>query len=246
MTVSENPFQEKFDELSAMRYEEQSAALTKEPLENLDALLCVKNSPRLLVAEDAQNTYEAIMLERYVRIRDAFEWTPENIKRVLALSALFSAAWEKGFAEAKNIIDTLYEHAENKTEFLEDYRLEIVLEPLILVEDPETGEPDIPVGTVEEALMNHLRPDIWLTITVNKRVYNPATKDESGFREDIHIKRDLNWNIESAFAGFEDDFGYICYAIHTLLDGNWTMRDILQITDINIEVRFIWTDVKGF
>jgi hypothetical protein len=51
--------------------------------------------------------------------------------------------------------------------------------------------------------------------------------------------------VGTAFAGFEDGRGYICYAIHTLLDLNWTMQDILYITDINIELKFIRLDSIG-
>jgi hypothetical protein len=147
MTTPEKSFHAQYDKLSAMYYEERDTALKKEPLENLEALLCVKNTPRLLIAKDAENTYKEILLEHYTRIRDIFKWTPENIKRVLALSALFSEAWGKGFAQAKTIIDTL---------------------------------------------MNHFDENLWLKIWVSKGVYNPETKDENGFRDNIHIKRDLN------------------------------------------------------
>jgi hypothetical protein len=73
MTTPEKLFHAQYDKLSTIHYEERDAALEKEPLENLEALLCVKNTPRLLMAKDAEDTYKEILLEHYTRIRDIFD-----------------------------------------------------------------------------------------------------------------------------------------------------------------------------
>ncbi|MDR2509651.1 MAG: hypothetical protein LBC77_03290 [Spirochaetaceae bacterium] len=225
---------EKFFKLAAMPYEKFQDLLKKETKDGLENLLCTVFR-RSFENQDEKFLFKCILGERWARIRDTWQWTPERKKQVLDISVLFSAAWKKGFVEAKDIIDTLYEHAKDKTEFLEDFYAEIILEPMIIARDPGTGEEIYDADSIENVLMENQR----LEICLSKNDYNPETKDESGFRENTNIKRDLNWNIEPPFEGFEDDDGYICYALHELAcHYEWTMQDIIKITGINIMINF--------
>jgi hypothetical protein len=109
---------------------------------------------------------------------------------------------------------------------------------MLIARDPETGEEIYDSNSIEAVLMKNQR----LEICLSKNDYNPETKDESGFRANINIKRDLNWNIEPPFEGFEDDDGYICYALHELAcHYDWAMQDIIKITGINIMINVIRT-----
>jgi hypothetical protein len=226
--------EEKFIKLAAMRYEKYQALLEKETIDGLENLLCgVSNDS--FENQDEEYLFQYILGERQRRIQAKWQWTPEHIKQVLDISTLFSGAWEKGFVEAKDIIDTLYEHAKDKTEFLEDFYAEIILNPIITARNTETGEEIYDRHSIEDVLTENQRHEICLT----KNIYNPETRDESGFRADININHDLNWNRERPFEGFKDDDGYICYPLHELAcHHDWTMQDIIKITDINIMINF--------
>jgi hypothetical protein len=235
MKIPKNKTLERFKKIAAMNYDKRSAVIDKEPLERLEKLIC---SALHHGNSDEEDTYHSLILRRYARLRKKWTWTPENIQRVLAVSKLFSDAWEKAFVQAKNIIDTLYGQAENKAAFLEDYRLDITLEPGIWVQDTETGEWDIQTDTAAESVIYNFKYDVFLVIMLTKNDYNPETRDESGFRENINIKRDLNWNIDGVFDGFEDEDGYICFSVYELVDNNWAIQDVVQINRINIHIEF--------
>ena len=67
--------------------------------------------------------------------------------------------------------------------------------------------------------------------------YDPLTKNEEGFRENIHVRRKLSWNIEG-FGDTELEDCYICYAIHILYSHNeWAIGDILKINRLSSEIR---------
>jgi hypothetical protein len=233
MKSKKNKTRERFKRIAAMDYNQCNAVIDKEPLHRLEKLICSALHHGNSNEEDA---YHSMLLSRYARLRKKWTWTPETIQRVLAVSKLFSDAWERAFVQAKNIIDTLYERAENKAAFLEDYQLDMTLEPGIWVEDTETGEWDIQTGTAAESVIYNFKYDAFLLIILTKNDYNPETRDESGFRKNININRDLNWNIDGVFSGFEDEDGYICHAVHQLVNNNWAIQDVVQINRIDIHL----------
>jgi hypothetical protein len=166
---------EKFYKLAAMPYEKFQDLLEKETMDGLGNLLCAVSGDDFM--NQRYSLFESILRERWLRIRDTWQWTPEHKKQVLDISALFSTAWEKGFVEAKDIIDTLYEHAKDKTEFLEDFYAEIILEPMIIVRNPETGEEIYDADSIENVLMKNQR----LEICLSKNDYNPEKKMKAVF-----------------------------------------------------------------
>jgi hypothetical protein len=115
--------------------------------------------------------------------------------------------------------------------------VEIILEPEILMKDPEDDEFEYPNDTVYSVLMDYLDSEYALNIFVNGKDYNPATKDESGFWENSHVSRELSWNIEG-FGDIDLADQYICYAIHILYSHHeWANEDILKVNNINSQVR---------
>jgi hypothetical protein len=93
--------------------------------------------------------------------------------------------------------------------------------------------------------MDYLDSEFELNIHIGENDYNPTTKDESGFREDIHICRDLSWNIEG-FGDIDLAEQYICYAIHVLYSHNeWANKDILKINRISSRVKITFQGEGG-
>jgi hypothetical protein len=154
---------------------------------------------------------------------------------------MFLKCWEDGFNRVKAKIDLLYANCENKADFFDDYDFSIKLTPEILILDKETGEYDYPFSGFYSALMDHQRPEHELAITIIERDYNPETKDESGFRDGIHLNHDLSWNIEG-FGDIDLADHYICYAMHILYSHHeWANEDIMNLNNIEVEVEITET-----
>jgi Leucine-rich repeat (LRR) protein len=226
-----------FAEFKTMSYHYRWKILEKYSLKELEILLC--SAPRRSSAEEIdKEIVKDMMLVRRRRLNRKFKWTPKNIDRVTVVSDMFLAAWEEGFAKTKAIIDALYEKEPDKSAFWKSYDAEIILEPEILVTDKETGELDYPIDTVYAVLMDYLDAELELNIYIgDDRDYNPITKEDRGFRENIHICRDLSWNIEG-FGDIDLADTYIYYALHVLYSHNeWANEDILRINHISSYVK---------
>jgi Leucine-rich repeat (LRR) protein len=226
-----------FENLKKMSYRYRWKILEIYSLKELETLIV--SAPGRRKADETEKEIVGDMLrERRRRLNRKFKWTPENIDRAAAVSDMFLAAWEEGYAKAKFIIDALYEKETDKAAFWEKYEAEIILDPEILFPDTETGEPEYPRDNVYEVLMDYLDSEFEMNISINgDEDYNPVTKEERGFRENIHICRDLSWNIEG-FGDIDLAGKYICYALHILYsDNEWANEDILKINSISSQVR---------
>jgi hypothetical protein len=223
------------NELKYMSYQYRRKILKKYSLKELEALLCFV--PREYRARETDKEIVGdILRERLLRLNRRFSWTPENILRIGTVSDAFLRAWEEGFTKAKSMIDMLYEKETSKDAFWDNHEVEIILHPHILVKDDKTGEWDVPDSGVYSVLTDYL-PEWELTIQIGDKDYDPATKDEKGFREDTHVNHDLSWNIEG-FGDIDLQDQYICYAIHILYSHNeWANEDILRINNIYSEVQ---------
>jgi hypothetical protein len=224
-----------FDDLANMSGRYRRKILEACSLKELEALL--RRAPHhFQTGETGKEIVLDILLRRKILLDRKFEWSPENIRRIVTVSDKFLAAWEAGFAKAKSIIDILYEKEPDKEAFWDNYAVEITLDPQILVKNPETGEFEYPGDTVYPVLVDYLAAEYELNISVGENDYNPATKDESGFREDSHVSRKLSWNIEG-FGDIDLADQYICYAIHILYSHHeWANEDILKINYIDSQV----------
>jgi Leucine-rich repeat (LRR) protein len=233
-----------FEELKTMSNAYRWKILEGHSLKELESLLC--SVPRHFSAgETDKEIVKDIMLKRRQRLNRKFKWTEENIRRIAEVSDRFLAAWEAGFAKAKSIIDMLYEKETDKNAFWQNYDVEITLDPEILIKDAESGELDYSSDTVYEVIMDYLNSEFELNIMIGKNDYDPVTKDESGFRKDIFICRDLSWNIEG-FGDIDLAEQYICYAIHILYSHNeWANEDILKINRISSQVKITREDDTG-
>jgi Leucine-rich repeat (LRR) protein len=226
-----------FDELKDMSWQYRWKFLGQYSLKKLEALLC--SVPRKRdVGDEEKEIVKAIVFNRGKKLNRAFKWTPETIKRVVEVNDTFLEAWEEGFSKAKAMIDILYENETDKASFWDNYAVEITLDPQILIKDNKTGDWEYPYGGVYSVLMDYLS-DFELEIDIGGREYDPATKDESGFRQDPQISRDVNW-IYEGFGDIDLKDHYICHAFHVLYSHyDWAKEDILKINSIESEVKVI-------
>jgi Leucine-rich repeat (LRR) protein len=231
-----------FEELQYMGYQYRGKILEKYSLKELEALLC--SAPTYSVTENDKEIVKDILFKRSCRLNRRFSWTEENIKRIATVSDKFLAAWEEGFAKAKTMIDIFYEKETDKDAFWHNYTVEIILHPYIFAKDEKTGEWEYPYSGVYFVLTEYL-PEWDLTMDIGGRDYNPATKDEKGFRENINSNHELSWNIEG-FGDIDLKDQYICYAIHVLYSHNeWANKDILKINSIDAEIRVTYLHNSG-
>jgi hypothetical protein len=226
-----------FDELKIMSWQYRRKHLEQYSLKKLETLLC--SMPRNHdVGEEEKGIVKDIFCNRSIKLDRIFKWTPETIRRVVEVSDTFLEAWEEGFRKAKAMIDILYEQETDKDAFWDHYAVEITLAPQILIKDKKTGDWEYPYDGVYSALMDYL-PDFELELQIGGGEYDPATKDESGFRRDPHISRDVNW-IYEGFGDIDLKDHSICQAIHVLYSHcDWAKEDILKINNIQSEVKVI-------
>lgn len=85
-------------------------------------------------------------------------------------------------------------------------------------------------------MADYFQPNDTLKMKVN---YDPATKDESEFRDDLHISHKSNWADCLRMPDYFYKKGsHLCYAIHELYDHNgWAFQDIAKINNIEITVK---------
>jgi len=204
-----------FYDLIAAGWQYQWKFLETLSMKELETLLC--SAPCCFSAsEEDRALFKAIMRERSRRLNRKFKWTEENKNRLVKASDGFLQAWEDGFAKAKKMIEAL-DPSRGKHNF-----------DLILY-------PEINEGAVlSHVITNFLNPEIELSMHFCDK---PVTENEKHFRESIHVKRDLSWNIEG-LGDSELEGRYICYALHILYSHNeWAFEDILRINNISIEIR---------
>jgi len=199
-------------------------------IKQLETLLC--SAPWYsAAAEKDKKLFRDIMTERYRRIKSKFKWTGENKKRIAKVSDEFLKAWEDGFTRAKMIIETLYKKEKNKKSFNDKYSIDITLYPEVLFDDDDYENSD---WKLYDIITSYLNPEIGLSMRIK---YDPVTKNDDDFRKNIHIKRDLSWNIDG-FGDIDLEGYHICYALHILYShNNWAFSDIPRINSIYTEIK---------
>ena len=69
--------------------------------------------------------------------------------------------------------------------------------------------------------------------------YDPISRNEDSFRQNILFRRDLNWNIHG-FGEIPIADEYICCALYILHKfNNWPFEDIAKINCISSEIKVI-------
>lgn len=228
----------KYENLGVMDDEDRKKALQRCSSRELDALLL--SAPEFYFVMDGSEKDNEIV-EDIIRARrkimmGQFEPTLQNILRIVEVSDKFLKAWEEGFTRGKTILDLLYEKEQDKPFFTNKYFLEIKLYPDIYYKGCETGERrGLTDGDHDDfyTVMIHIFQKIF-SLSVN---YDPATKDERDFRDNLHISRKSNWadcpDMPDYFKGH-----YLCYAVHELYDRNgWAFQDIAKINNIKIAIQ---------
>jgi hypothetical protein len=177
---------------------------------------------RLTASDEEKDIFHDLMLVRWRRLNRKFKWTDENKKRMVKVSDAFLQAWEDGFAKAKKMIEALNPRDD-------EYTVEIVQYPDI-ADYKEDGKYRDRIYSV---ITDYLYPDRELSM----RFHGLPAQLEERFRESIHVRRKLSWNIEG-LGDIELADSYICYALHILYSHNeWAFEDILKINNISTEIR---------
>ena len=184
----------------------------------------------------ANEKLEEYLSERQSKMNENFEWTPENIDKLLALNNKLTTCFEKLVKEATPIFKALQKRLDEKDAFLHDFEIEAKIKPFILVPD-EDGTLCEPDSGIELILMENL-PEHILNINLKSDII------EDRLTDNIHFSKKLNWNNSRLFGGNFDDH-YICYAIHELCDHTfWSFSDILKINHLWSEVKVLFQNFE--
>jgi hypothetical protein len=225
----------KKQELKDYSYEERERfqeELETYPLEKLEEMI-IKHCKSINISRFWNIEHEDPELSDYLYTRQnkmnkAFEWTPENMEKLLRLNQKLIDCFEKIRAEAEQIIKTLKKRIDDKDPFLHDYEIEGRVIPFILVPD-ENGQLSEPDEGIERVLMDSFHNDIDLHIHLNEMEH----LDLDRF---IYLNKEQNWNDDWRFEGkFSEHF--ISQAIHELYDHSYlSFSDILRINELWAEV----------
>ncbi|MDR1836437.1 MAG: hypothetical protein LBQ89_02155 [Treponema sp.] len=208
-------------DLSGMNYRYCWKLLETYSLKEIESLLC--SAPlHSTASEEEKYLFGQIMVERRQRLNKKFKWTDENKQRMVKVSDAFLQAWEDGFAKAKKMIEALNPVGD-------EYTAEIVLYPDITDYKEDGNYHD----RIYSVITDYLDSGRKLSMCFHGL---PADSEEK-FRESIHVRRNLSWNIEG-LGDIELKDSYICYALHILYSHNeWAFEDILKINNISTEIR---------
>ncbi|MCL2074389.1 MAG: hypothetical protein FWH18_10730 [Marinilabiliaceae bacterium] len=206
---------------------------TMEELEN-DIITRWKHAEKKTEADEQLEEY--LDIRRY-KMNKNFEWTPENIDKLLALNQKFISCFEKLIEEATPVVKALQKSINDKDSFLHDFEIEANIKPSILVSD-EDGEMCEPDDGIEQILMANLPEHI---LNFNPKHYII----EDNINNNIHFNKELSWNIE--WLDKISDDHYICYAIHELCHHTcWSIPDILKINNLWSQLRVVYQNDSFF
>ncbi|GHU18056.1 hypothetical protein FACS1894163_09670 [Spirochaetia bacterium] len=117
-TSHKNLWGKAFVELRNVNFRNLYKVLEKYSLAKLEAILC--DVPSRYSAETAEKEIiDKMLLVRLKKLNSKFEWSKENIERIVTVSDMFLKCWEDGFNRAKKTIDLLYANSEKKANFVE-------------------------------------------------------------------------------------------------------------------------------
>ena len=164
-----------------------------------------------------------LLFERQRKINEAFEWTPENIEKLLDLNQRFMRCFENLRNEAAPIVATLERRIDDKDTFLHDFEIEGRVKPFILTPDEE--EPDEGIDRILSEMLYERRT---YTLTVDM-------KHKDSIKKCMYLAPVVSWNARWPKGKFDEY--HLSYAIHELIDTYWSVYDILRINHL-------WSEVK--
>jgi len=216
------------------QWEKRWEELTSYSVERLEEMILERWNP---VAMDKDEKFTDYLYARKWKINNAFEWTPENMEKLILLNQKLVECWEKLDAEAKQTLKTIKKRLDKSDNFLHDFNMEAVISAFIYVPD-ENGEFYEADGGIEEVL-NFSMPDDGI---VNSHRYHICDIDKPP-SDIIYLDRKQNWNTHPQF---DDKFNehYISQAIHDLYDHTcWSFPDILRINRLWVELKVDYQNI---
>ena len=165
---------------------------------------------------------ESLLHARQHKLNAAFEWTPENTEKILALDKRMIECFEKLRAEAIPLLDEFQKRIKNKDAFLQDFELNAKVTPFILIPD-ENGELEEPDAGIERVLMDWIPEH---ALSFSRRTINDT----------LYLDREQNWHDDPVFEGkFEGR--HISQAMHELYDHTY-----LSFPDI-LRINYLWAEL---
>jgi hypothetical protein len=162
-----------------------------------------------------------ILALRSGKLMKDFKWTKETHDAFMQVNDKLLSIFTAAYKEAELTASQLEARIENNDKFLQDYEIEIQIEPHLKDCDNENNH----FGFVLSEPINDFYP---ISEHISHSGY--GNKDIS-----VYLDTSYNWNIEYVGSEFKND--YISYCIHNLLDNNWSIQDILNIDQIWANVR---------
>ena len=176
--------------------------------------------------------------ERAIRINQDFVWTPEKRQRFLQVSKELTSRIEAGYEEAWRIADSLEERIKNGDVFLNDYEVDLKVTPYMKSNEAEVSND---WKTSIELVLSE--PKSWFSV-FEESVAGHFHYDTSSVRVSKFIDTEFNWNVEYLRGVFDDS--WVDYAIHWLLDLNWSFQDIVNIDHIWVDVAVKYQSFRRF
>lgn len=195
-------------------------------IDQLETLILDLQNRKIETAYSVKVKLEAYLTERQDKINQAFEWTSENIEKLLSLDQKMMACFEKLYDEAKPLVSSLQQRIENQDSFLCDFEIEASVTPFIMVSN-EKGDLIEAEDGIERVLMDDLDNAI---LSCSFRMF--------GDKHDIlYLDKEQNWCNHGIF---KDHFKekHVSQAVHDLYDHTlWSMIDILKINELWAELK---------
>jgi hypothetical protein len=171
-----------------------------------------------------------ILMERARKLNRNFTWTSENVDRFLKINDKLMEVYEKTYKEAKSVVSGLEKRIQDNDPFLKDYMVEIELNPCMYEPYKKTDDDfafvlSQPIGFAA----------IW-DIFSHSHDRHARIQDN---KIPISIDKSKNWNIvffDETLEGTLYNY-YIGYPIHELLNGHWSLSDILKIKTIPVDLK---------
>jgi len=181
-------------------------------------------------SESVDEVVESYLSVRKRKLNATFEWTSENVEKLLNLNQKLIDCFEKLRDEALPLIKTLRRRINEKDVFLHDVNMDARVTPYILMpdEDGKLSEPENGIELIlTESLNKHCDLYVWFIF------------DEENAAEMIYLNKEQNWNIEPHFEGKFDNH-FISQAIHDLYDHtHWSFPDMLRINHLWTELQIV-------
>ncbi|MDR0927151.1 MAG: hypothetical protein LBO69_05230 [Ignavibacteria bacterium] len=216
--------------------------LGKLSIETLENLAC-RHSIYLRVEaipRESRILVQQILCERAVKLNKNFEWNQENKTRFLLINDKLTSVFKSAYEEGLSVANELEKRMQNNDIFIKDYEIEIIVMPYFkcMYKDDLGGisceELEIAFNCDNRFAFLLCEPDYYpINDVINHSSINPSSIGNECVS--IFLDTSLNWNIQRLADVFPNN--YIGYAIYSLLNHNWSFKDIINIGKI-------WADVK--